>query len=398
MNLDEDKVPLWSLSKGWGPLDPVMSHTRYSKVVSSADSLRRACVLRNDIQTKDNCSHQEIGVVRAALRADDCINNYPILIWHLTEVEVLPTGAQHVGTLTSEGHWFTDYRKYNRLKLRYRITHEEAIAKLLTDFKHSHHFGYVTTNSFAPMDTTAQSDNFAQSDKQSPTTDGPKPSECKSSLPEVLQRIAQFGVHADTFYVKPHDNRHACAKQELYQHGSTQTQLHCHDKVDGHSKHRVHQPLQLGECTVANNKPKGYYSAARSTDPKIYTYVDMLRRHAIDSSIHGMVVNAAPAPPLSDNDARCDVFDIVSEWIMDTGCGHDLIAKTHALAHKRDLRQWNKITFQTANGNIARNTILPAKVGAFGGQESNAYILNETPSVLSVGLRCMEYGFWLLWL
>ena len=83
---------------------------------------------------------------------------------------------------------------------------------------------------------------------------------------------------------------------------------------------------------------------------------------------------------------------------MDTGSGHDLLSRELAATCKNNWRRWHQILFQTANGNVSRNTILPATADVFGGKDVNLYVMNENPSVLSVGMRCMEQGFWFIWI
>eukprot|EP00975_Prorocentrum_lima_P051756 10840085-Prorocentrum_lima.AAC.1 len=49
----------------------------------------------------------------------------------------------------------------------------------------------------------------------------------------------------------------------------------------------------------------------------------------------------------------------VKMWLIDTGCGHDLVTKPHALMLKRWIRQAEKpIAFATANGNAEADQIL----------------------------------------
>eukprot|EP00969_Alexandrium_andersonii_P093716 4139884-Alexandrium_andersonii.AAC.1 len=57
----------------------------------------------------------------------------------------------------------------------------------------------------------------------------------------------------------------------------------------------------------------------------------------------------------------------VKMWLIDTGCGHDLVAKPHALMPKRFIRRSEKpIAFATANGNTEADEILEVFVEEFG--------------------------------
>ena len=56
----------------------------------------------------------------------------------------------------------------------------------------------------------------------------------------------------------------------------------------------------------------------------------------------------------------------------------------------------NPITFSTANGSAPTKIALPAAVKCLE-DLTNPYILNSTPAVLSVGLRCRHRGFSFIW-
>eukprot|EP00969_Alexandrium_andersonii_P123866 5474012-Alexandrium_andersonii.AAC.1 len=66
-------------------------------------------------------------------------------------------------------------------------------------------------------------------------------------------------------------------------------------------------------------------------------------------------------------------------WLIDTGCGHDLVTKPHARMLKRWIRKAEKpIAFATANGNAEAEQILEVFVEEFG-QTIKPYILGSTP-------------------
>ena len=85
-------------------------------------------------------------------------------------------------------------------------------------------------------------------------------------------------------------------------------------------------------------------------------------------------------------------------WLIDTGCGHDLIGKAD-VDSKYHLISKDKnggMEFHTANG--ATPATKKAKIGVDElGTKVNAWILSETPAVLSVGQRCMEQGYTFVW-
>eukprot|EP00969_Alexandrium_andersonii_P013989 609935-Alexandrium_andersonii.AAC.1 len=84
-------------------------------------------------------------------------------------------------------------------------------------------------------------------------------------------------------------------------------------------------------------------------------------------------------------------------WLIDTGCGHDLVTKANAQILKRWIRKAEKpIEFATANGNAEADEILEVFIEEFG-QTIKPYILESTPDVISVGVRCMKHGFSFVW-
>ena len=71
---------------------------------------------------------------------------------------------------------------------------------------------------------------------------------------------------------------------------------------------------------------------------------------------------------------------------MDTGCGHDLMSQRKVEKHGVEtLVSEEAISFQIANG--VTNTDLI----------SNFHVLDDTPSVLSLGKRCMKQGYGFVW-
>ena len=87
----------------------------------------------------------------------------------------------------------------------------------------------------------------------------------------------------------------------------------------------------------------------------------------------------------------------VELWLVDTGCGSDLIDKYEI----RNLKQFvtravKTITFVTANGRTTATDVARLFVEEFG-EEIQPYILDSTPAVVSVGLRCMKLGYSFIW-
>ena len=82
---------------------------------------------------------------------------------------------------------------------------------------------------------------------------------------------------------------------------------------------------------------------------------------------------------------------------MDTGSGVDLVSHKdvkHAMKHFE--KPQVPIDFATANGfttarNVCRASMPPLR------EIILPYVLTETPAVLSVGLRCMKFGYSMHW-
>ena len=84
-------------------------------------------------------------------------------------------------------------------------------------------------------------------------------------------------------------------------------------------------------------------------------------------------------------------------FIMDTGCGHDLISKEKARQMNLSVKEGrDSINFMTANGVTTTNEVAEINVGELPIQ-TEAHILDNTPSVFSVGKRCMEQGYSFVW-
>ena len=87
----------------------------------------------------------------------------------------------------------------------------------------------------------------------------------------------------------------------------------------------------------------------------------------------------------------------VKLWLIDTGCGHDLVARRELKALRRLIREAKiPLNFFTANGEVPANEAIDLFVRELG-EEIEPYVLEETPAVLSVGMRCMKMGYTFIW-
>jgi hypothetical protein len=87
----------------------------------------------------------------------------------------------------------------------------------------------------------------------------------------------------------------------------------------------------------------------------------------------------------------------VKYWLTDTGCGYDLVSKKHvAKTADRVKRSSNAVTFMTANGKTdAEEDILLHVVEL--DEDIEPYVMASTPAVLSIGRRCMDFGYEFRW-
>ena len=105
-----------------------------------------------------------------------------------------------------------------------------------------------------------------------------------------------------------------------------------------------------------------------------------------------VVVAACPKSPRSK---VCKVQP--DAWLIDAGSGHDLVGFALVL----DSAQLNEpasssILLHTANGECRPNGSIIMGIRPLN-ETSSALVLENTPNVLSVGLRCMEYGYSFHW-
>ena len=79
-------------------------------------------------------------------------------------------------------------------------------------------------------------------------------------------------------------------------------------------------------------------------------------------------------------------------FIMDSGSGHDLISSTRVDRMDIDTYQSDRVNFHTANGITSTSTMVDLDFDTFN-EPAKAHVLEDTPSVLSLGKRCMEQGY-----
>ena len=98
---------------------------------------------------------------------------------------------------------------------------------------------------------------------------------------------------------------------------------------------------------------------------------------------------------------HCEVcpghLDAKIKFIMDTGCGHDLISNEKVVKHNLEIFVGKEtMKFQTANGVTTTEVVAKCKTDSFD-EPIEAYVMENSPSVLSVGKRCMNHGYTFVW-
>jgi len=88
----------------------------------------------------------------------------------------------------------------------------------------------------------------------------------------------------------------------------------------------------------------------------------------------------------------------IKQWLMDTGCGHDLLDKRSVQGVMQRVEPSNnKIGLQTASGYIKAESQIELRIDELA-ETAYPYVLSSTtPPVLSIGRRVMEGGYSFIW-
>ena len=88
----------------------------------------------------------------------------------------------------------------------------------------------------------------------------------------------------------------------------------------------------------------------------------------------------------------------VKMWLVDSGCGHDLISKREVADSQLDQEQCdNPMGFNTANGSTVAHNVAPLYIDELNCNIS-PYVLPSTPAVVSMGKRCGHEGYSFIWM
>ena len=84
----------------------------------------------------------------------------------------------------------------------------------------------------------------------------------------------------------------------------------------------------------------------------------------------------------------------VRKWLVDTGCPFDLIARGELEDHEVSYikRAIKAVRVSTPNGLVDSNKSVSFSVPEFG-SPIDAYVLERTPTVVSIGTRRMNLGY-----
>ena len=116
--------------------------------------------------------------------------------------------------------------------------------------------------------------------------------------------------------------------------------------------------------------------------------------------------DACPSPPLGlggiatsgqrqMSRGKYNGLSRVDSWIMDSGSGHDLMSRY--LAGKKAIRKAvTPLSFFTANGVADADKVCDDRLSVLN-ERVRAYLLDNTPAVLSLGARCMQHGYGFYW-
>ena len=84
------------------------------------------------------------------------------------------------------------------------------------------------------------------------------------------------------------------------------------------------------------------------------------------------------------------------KFIMDSGSGHDLISRKKAIRMELDMHPCDPVTFHTANGTTTADFAVEIDLGTIK-ETAKVQVLDDTPSVFSMGKRCMNEGYTFVW-
>ena len=87
----------------------------------------------------------------------------------------------------------------------------------------------------------------------------------------------------------------------------------------------------------------------------------------------------------------------VKLWLVDSGCGHDLLSRKEVADAELDQSPCEPARFNTAGGPTTATTVAPLYIEELRGN-IQPYVLSSTPAVVSMGRRCGHEGYSFVWM
>lgn len=104
-------------------------------------------------------------------------------------------------------------------------------------------------------------------------------------------------------------------------------------------------------------------------------------------------VQAAPAI----QGGRPSILSVADDWIFDSGCGNDLVSKEMVSKWSDYIGHTHAVDFHTAGGLSKTSRVLKMNIPVFMDEPVMAYIMDNTPAVLSMGRRVREKRLRSIW-
>ena len=92
-------------------------------------------------------------------------------------------------------------------------------------------------------------------------------------------------------------------------------------------------------------------------------------------------------------------LDLTGKWLCDPGAARDLFSQVIATENPDSVHAAPKpVHFVTANGKLTSEQVLQMRTLGLGSDVSDAYVLKNSPSALSIGQRVLHKGYSFVWI
>ena len=193
----------------------------------------------------------------------------------------------------------------------------------------------------------------------------------------------------------------SCPRKSLYEMGKAVVKRDPINEVEEDralfEKHKARARAQLMTNMVVSEDEVTYDISVRlpGTKQVVCIYYDENKGSFVEDVTSYEAFNAVISA------THCEVcpehLNAKIKFIMDTGCGHDLISSEKVTKHNLETFVGNEtMKFQTANGATTTDVVAKCKTDSFD-EPIEAHVMENSPSVLSVGKRCMNHGYTFVW-